>query len=66
MRRWNLIFRVFVAEYLNLRPATVFGPPRREDLVRHLHFASTLLSHLNLPLVAITMIMRSQDRRPLH
>ncbi len=37
MRKWNLIFRVFVAEYLGLRPATTrtFGPPRKEDLVRY-------------------------------
>jgi len=34
MRRWNLIFRAFVAEYLQLRPVTTrtFGPPRKEDL----------------------------------
>ncbi|KAF8326010.1 uncharacterized protein EI90DRAFT_2999506 [Cantharellus anzutake] len=37
MRKWNLVFRVFVAEYLGLHPDTArrFGPLRKEDLVRN-------------------------------
>ena len=32
MRRWNLILRVFMCEYLNLRPEGSQAAPRREEL----------------------------------
>lgn len=33
MRRWNLILRVFMSEYLGLRPDEIHGKPLRDELV---------------------------------